>query len=458
MLNRSDLHTYQEKAVDFIKNKKTCGLFIDMGLGKTVTTLTAISDLIAEGKIKTVLIIAPPRVAISVWGYEHFKWDHLKHLTVGIVAGHNNHNRKINRDKPADIYVYSNSSIKPAFLPKYNKYDLLVIDESSSFKTPKSTRFTNLKPHLSKIPYRVILTGTPAPNSLLDLWSQMYIVDMGERLCPVFTTFKLSYFYQSGYRGYVWTPVKGAEDNIKNQIKDVTMSLVKEDYLELPDVIKINNTIELPRPDREIYKRAESKFIIHNKTDDEISADTASVLLNKLLQFCNGNVYDKDKKIIHFHKHKLQMLNDIVKENENENILVAYNFLSDVDDILDNVEGARLLSKDAREVEEWNNGEIKVLLAHPASAGYGLNLQKGGSIIVWYGLTWNLEHYEQFNARLHRQGQTKPVRICHIMIKDSVEEKVLYALEKKYKTHRELMEYLRHKYRSMKIQKLAIIK
>ncbi len=432
MLTRNNLHHYQDKAVDFILAKKKVALLLDMGLGKTISSLTAITDLVDSLSVNKVLIIAPLRVANTVWHKEASNWNHTKHLKVNICTG-SEKNRHANLLLPGDVYVINRENIE-WLVNLYGKkwpFDCVIVDESSSFKSPSSRRFKALRKTINLTEYCVLLTGTPSPNGLLDLWSQYYLLDSGERLGRNMTAYK-NRFFESDYMGYKFTPRKNASNNIYQLVNDITLSMQAEDYLELPQRIDSVVKVALPAKQLKIYKELEKEFIIELECESEIEAVSAATLANKLLQFSNGAIYtDEVGNWSEVHKAKLEALADIAEDNSGENILVAYNYKTDLERLKKKFPDAVVMDKKGEAVARWNNGEIKMLLAHPASAGHGLNLQKGGSLIVWFGLTWSLECYQQFNARLHRQGQTKPCRIVHIVASECIDERVLTVLSDK---------------------------
>lgn len=444
MYNRSDLHSYQNSAVGFINQRQKCGLFLDMGLGKTATTLTVISDFLEDFRIQKVLVIAPLRVANTVWKQEAQKWSHLTHLKISICTGSEGQ-RLLGLKSDADIYVINRENI-PWLVQKLKwKWDMVVVDESSSFKSAKSKRFRALKSVSKYIKSMVLLTGTPSPNGLMDLWSQIFLIDNGERLGRTISNYRSRFFKQSGYMGYDYKPLPDSDEKIKSLIKDICITMKAEDYLELPNRIDINEYIEMPNDVMQAYEEFEKEFILTINKDVDIEAPSAATLVNKLLQMCNGAIYDEDGKFHELHDCKLQTMKEIIEDNPNENFLVAYNYKSDLIRLKKAFPKAVILSKPGSELDDWNKGNVRILLAHPASAGHGLNAQKGGSCVIWFGLNWSLELYQQFNARIHRQGQTKPVRIIHIVAKDGIDEQVLKALNSKAKTQEELLQYLKFK-------------
>lgn len=445
MLSRDNLHVYQTRAVDFIIEKKRCGLFLDMGLGKTVSTLTGVSDLLDSLAVSRVLIIAPLRVANTVWQQEAENWTHLKHLRITVCTG-GERNRLARLRQPADVYVINRENIK-WLVDLYGQdwpFDMIVIDESSSFKSSKSQRFKSLKSVLHLTNYAVLLTGTPAPNGLLDLWSQMYLVDFGQALGRTMSNYKKRFFEASGYMGYKHEPRQGADKTIHNLISYRVISMCVEDYLELPDRIDLVQKVELPPATLKLYREFEKTLLVELDNSELVEASTAAVLANKLLQWCNGAVYVDDmKNWQEVHKVKLDALVDIVEDNAGENILVAYNYKTDLERLKARFPTAVVLDNNPETVEKWNAGDIPMLLAHPASAGHGLNLQHGGALAVWFGLNWSLELYQQFNARLHRQGQTRPVRIVHIIVGGCLDERVIQVLTDKESTQSALIDSLK---------------
>lgn len=445
MLSRNNLHEYQNKAVNFIIEKKRCALFLDMGLGKTVSTLTAVSDLLDSLAVSRVLIIAPLRVANTVWRQEAENWGHLRHLRISVCTG-GERNRIARLNQPADIHVINRENIK-WLVDLYGQdwpYDMIVIDESSSFKSPKSQRFKSLKSVLHLTNYAVLLTGTPAPNGLLDLWSQMYLVDFGQALGRTMSNYKKRFFESSGYMGYKHEPRKGADEAIHNLISPRVISMRAEDYLELPERIDLVQKVELPPATLKLYLEFEKTLLVELDNSEFVEASTAAVLANKLLQWCNGAVYvDAMKNWQEVHKAKLDALADIVEDNAGENILVAYNYKTDLERLRAKFPSAVVLDNNPETVKKWNAGDIPMLLAHPASAGHGLNLQHGGALAVWFGLNWSLELYQQFNARLHRQGQTRPVRIVHIIVGGCLDERVIQVLTDKESTQSALIDSLK---------------
>ena len=433
LLTRNLLHGYQENCVTHVINTPKCALWLGLGCGKTLSTLTAIADLKDMFEINKTLIIAPLRVANTVWHKELKAWEHTKHLTYRICTG-SEKQRLSQLLLPADIHIINRENVK-WLVDHYGKkwpFDNVVIDESSSFKSSKSQRFKALKKVYQYIDRMTQLTGTCAPNGMLDVWSQIALLDNGERLGRNMTAYKNRYF-SSDYMGYKYELKEGSQKTIENKIADLVVSMKSEDYLELPDRIDIVEEVVMKPGHLKKYKEFERDLVLNvTQQDDAVLAANAAVLAGKLMQLANGSVYlDETGKSELIHSEKLDTLAQIVDDNADENMLIAYNFKFDLEQLQAKFPDAVVLSKSGKEVEQWNNGEIKMLLAHPASAGHGLNLQKGGSLMVWYGLTWSLEYYQQFNGRLHRQGQDKPVRIIHLVAKDTIDERVMSVLSEK---------------------------
>lgn len=439
MLKESNLHNYQKVALNIILKKKKCALFLDMGMGKTIITLTAISKMLDDFFINKTLIIAPLRVANSVWTNEAKKWEHLQHLKIKVCTGTQKERLSaINSD--SDIYIINRENIPWLIQNCKWKWDSVIIDESSSFKNQASKRFRALKKITKYLKNIVLLSGTPSPNGEMDLWSQLYLIDNGERLGRTITSYRRKYFNQD-YMHFKYTIIESCSDIIKKLIKDVCITMSSEDYLDLPEIISLMEYIEIPEKIKKIYKSFKKDFVLSLEHKD-IEAVSSAVLSNKLLQICNGAIYDKDKNTHELHDLKLIALKEIIEDNPNENFLIAYNFKSDLRRILKTIPTAIKLETKEQE-DEWNKGNIKILVAHPMSAGHGLNLQFGGNIIVWFGLNWSLELYQQFNKRLHRQGQKKPVRIIHIVAKGYLDDKIILALNNKAETQQDLINYLK---------------
>ena len=414
-----------------------CGLLLDMGLGKTVSTLTAVQDLLMLEDIKRVLVIAPKRVAEDTWSTECEKWDHLNNLTISKILG-TLKQRQTSIEIEADIYVINRENVTWLVNNYYNnwKWDCLVIDEFSSFKSSKSQRFRSLKKVIGRFKRVIGLTGTPAPNNLIDLWPQIYLLDQGKRLGRTLTSYRETYFTPGRSKGYVVFDYRikpGAEEEIYKRISDICISMKAKDYLKLPDVIYNEVQVEIPESNKALYKELKKDLIIELDNSD-IIASNAAVLSNKLLQMANGAIYDEDKNIVEIHDEKLKKLLDIIEAANGNPVLVFYTFKHDLKRIQDFLQAEKINSESIGGsdcIKRLNEGKIQVLLCHPASAGHGLNLQYGGHIMVWFGLTWSLELYQQANARLYRQGQKEVVTIHHIISKDTIDEDVMAALKNK---------------------------
>ncbi len=437
-------HDYQEVATEFILDKPSAGLFLDMGLGKTVITLTAIEELKNNYfDMNKVLVIAPKRVAEDTWTSEYKKWDHLQDLKVIKILG-TPKERKEALTIEGDIYIITRDNVAwlVELLGKRWDFDTVVIDELSSFKNHRSKRFKKLRTVRPLIKRVIGLTGTPAPNGYMDLWAQIYLLDRGKRLGKNITAYRNRYFntlYRHGYNEYELRP--GAKEEIDEAIKDLCISMKAKDYLKLKEPMYINRTAKLDRKEFEKYKTMERDAVLEFE-DEDITALNAAAVSNKLLQLANGAVYTEERKVIKIHNKKLEVLEELIEEANGEPVLVFYSFQHDKDRILKKFKKARILDTE-KDIKDWNNKKIKILLAHPAGAGHGLNLQSGGNIIIWFGLNWSLELYQQANARLHRQGQAEAVRIYHITAENTIDEKVLEVLEGKNVRQEELLKKLK---------------
>ncbi len=429
---------YQKYAINHILDHEASGLFLDMGMGKTVSSLTAIDDLLFLGEATKVLVIAPKRVAEDTWSTEVEKWDHLKHLRISKILG-TPRKRLEAAESDADIYVTNRENVEWLVdnYFKHWKWDTLIIDELSSFKSSKAKRFRALKkvrPYFKRI---VGLTGTPAPNSLIDLWPQLYLLDGGERLGKTITGYRERYFVPGDRNQFVvfnYNLREGAEEAIHNKISDICVSMKADDYLDMPERIDNIVRIDMPKKALKEYEELEKELIIQ-LDDEDISASNSAVLTGKLLQMCNGAIYaDETKEVINIHDEKLNALMDIIEAANGKPVLIFYSFKHDLIRIKDYLNKNKIKGQELggpEDIKKWNDGEIPVLLLHPASAGHGLNLQYGGNIIVWFGLTWSLELYQQACARLYRQGQKESVVIHHIIARSTVDEDVMKALQGK---------------------------
>jgi SNF2 family DNA or RNA helicase len=427
---------YQEYATRWIIDKKKSALFLEMGMGKTISTLTAILELMYDYfDVAKVLVIAPLRVASTTWEEEVEKWDHLKTLRISKILG-TEKQRVEAINKKADIYIINRENVT-WLVDWFNgswPLDMVVIDELSSFKSPKAKRFKSLKKVRPFIKRLVGLTGTPAPNGLIDLWPQIYLIDGGERLGRTLTGYRERYFLPDKRNQmivYTWKLKEGAEEAIYEKLSDICVSMSAEDYLELPDRIDNIIPVELPKKAKEQYEILEKELIL-SLSDSDVLAGSAAVLANKLLQVSNGAVYDEDGEVRHIHDEKLKALDELIETAGGKPVLIFFGYQHDKDRLLKHLEKLEPRSlKSDKDIKDWNNRKVQVLLAHPASAGHGLNLQAGGNIIIWFGLTWSLELYQQANARLHRQGQKEKVIIHHIIAKDTIDERVMKVLEEK---------------------------
>lgn len=450
-------HAYQKYCIHRLLADEALGLFLDMGLGKTVITLTAVNDLkYNRFLISKVLVIAPKKVAEATWSKEAAKWDHLKLLRVVPVLGSvQKRIRALNT--PADIYVINRENV-PWLVDYYRNawpFDMVVVDELSSFKNHQAKRFKALSWVRSHIKRIVGLTGTPAPNGLLDLWAQVYLLDQGQRLGKRITHYRERYFEpdrRDRERVFTYAPKPGADEVIRNLIGDICISMKAEDYLELPDCLMNVVPVALDTKARTAYRKLERELLL--EVDEQvIDAGSAAVLTNKLLQVCNGAVYTENREVVEIHNCKVEAFMELVEGLNGKPALVFYNFQHDLTRL------EKALAKTGLRVRRltgpqdeanWNNRQIDILLAHPASAAYGLNLQEGGNHVIWFGLNWSLELYEQANKRLHRQGQTEKVIIHHLVVEDSRDEDVMAALEDKGRTQDKLMESLKARIEKIK--------
>ena len=440
-------HDYQQYAIDFIKNNEVAAVLLDMGLGKTSITLSAVNDLIFDSfEVSKVLVIAPLRVARDTWPAEIKKWDHLKHLRYSVAVGSESERLAALR-KEADIYIINRENVD--WLVNKSRvsfdFDMVVIDELSSFKSHQSKRFKSLlkvRPFIKRI---VGLTGTPSSNGLMDLWAQFRILDMGKRLGRYITHYRNAYFLpdkRSADRIFTYKPADGAEQMIYDRISDITISMKSADYLKLPECIINEVPVFMDVKEKRIYETFKEDMVAKIK-DEEIEAANAAVLSGKLLQMANGCIYDEDKKALKIHDRKLDALEDLIESANGKPLLVAYWFQHDLARIKERFSVREI--KTSKDIEDWNQGKIPLAVIHPASAGHGLNLQTGGSTLVWFGLTWSLELYQQCNARLHRQGQTDTVVIHHIIAKGTIDEDVMAALQRKEKIQTALINAVKAK-------------
>ena len=441
-------HDYQKYVIEYIQSHPVSAVFLDMGLGKTSITLTAINNLLLDYfAVHKVLVIAPLRVAKNTWSAEINKWDHLNDLKYSIVVG-TPAERKNALKAAADIYIINRENIP--WLTEYMgvafDFDMVVIDELSSFKNYQAKRFKALMKVRPSVKRIVGLTGTPSSNGLMDLFAEFKLLDMGERLGRFIGQYRNTYFMPDKRNGQVifsYKPLPGAEDTIYRKISDITISMKAADHLKMPKLVTTDYEVTLSEKEQRKYKELKDNMVLQ-LSDDEIIAANAASLSNKLCQMANGAIYDDDKSAIHIHDRKLDALEDVIESMNGKPVLVAYWFKHDYDRIADKLKTLSIPFEKLDtigSIEKWNNEKIPVALIHPASAGHGLNLQDGGSALVWFGLTWSLELYQQTNARLYRQGQNSDtVVIMHIAAKGTIDEQILKALKKKDSTQSALID------------------
>lgn len=443
-------HAYQRYCTWRMIEDPYLGAFLDMGLGKTVITLTAINDLkYNRFLINKTLVIAPKKVAEATWSKEAAKWDHIKHLRISLVLGSEKQRiRALNT--PADIYIINRENV--VWLVEYYRnawvFDMVVIDESSSFKSHQAKRFkalTWVRPHIKRL---VELTGTPAPNGLIDLWAQLYLLDEGHRLGKHIGHFRERYFSpdkRNAQQVFSYQPKPGADDAIQQLIGDICISMKAEDYLQLPDITVDDIPVVLDPAAQRKYEQLEREMLLQ-VDESVIDVGTAVALSNKLLQLCNGAVYDEAGTAVEIHRCKIEAFMELIELLNGQPALVFYNFRHDLVRLEKALEKSKLRVRrlnGPQDETDWNNRQIDVLLAHPASAAYGLNLQDGGNHVVWFGLNWSLELYQQANKRLHRQGQTQKVIIHHLVVDGGRDEDVVAALDDKSATQDRLIESLK---------------
>jgi len=436
-------HDYQKYVTDFILNHPVAAVFLDMGLGKTAITLSAIFDLCLDSfEVRKVLVIAPLRVARDTWPDEIKKWDHLYSLTYSVAVGTETE-RKAALMQKVSVYIINRENIRwlieESGLPF--DYDMVVIDELSSFKSYQAKRFRSLlkvRPTVKRI---VGLTGTPSSNGLMDLWAEFRILDLGKRLGRFITHYRNTYFVPDKRNGQVifsYKPREGAEEEIYAAISDITISMKAVDHLKMPECVMNEVKVILSEKERKTYDTMKADLVV-SLGDEEIDAGNAAALANKLSQMANGAVYGEDKRVFTIHERKLDALEDLIEAANGKPVLVAYWFKHDLERIQKRFKVREI--KTSRDITDWNSGRIPVAVIHPASAGHGLNLQAGGSTLVWFGLTWSLELYQQTNARLWRQGQqSETVVIHHIIAENTIDERIMNALRKKDKTQSALID------------------
>ena len=440
-------HDYQKYAINFIKENPIAAVLLDMGLGKTSITLTAINDLLFDSfDVRKVIVIAPLRVARDTWIAEVDKWDHLRHLICSVAVG-TEVERKAALRKKAHIYIINRENvswlIEESGIPF--DFDMVVIDELSSFKNGKAKRFKSLlkvRPLVKRI---VGLTGTPAGNGLMDLWAEFRVLDMGKRLGRFISNYRLNYFTPDKRNGqivYSYKPLPFAEQAIYDAISDITISMKSTDHLKMPELVSSEYAVRLSDEEKQKYADLKQELVL-SLGDAEITAANAASLSGKLSQMANGAIYDDNGEVIQIHDRKLDALEDIIEAANGKPLLVAYWFKHDLTRISERLKKLHIpFSRldDSNSIRRWNNGEIPVALIHPASAGHGLNLQSGGSTLVWLGLTWSLELYQQTVARLWRQGQiSETVVVQHIVTKGTIDERIMKAFSQKEHTQTALI-------------------
>lgn len=443
-------HAYQQYCIDRMIADPALGLFLDMGLGKTVSTLTAIADLeYNRFQVRRVLVVAPKKVAEATWSREIEKWDHLSMLRAITVLG--SAQRRIRAlATPADVYIINRENV--AWLVDYYRndwpFDMVVLDESSSFKNPQAKRFKSLRLVRSRIRRIVELTGTPAPNSLMDLWAQVYLLDGGARLGKTISGYRERFFQpdaRNAQQVFSYKPKQEAEQAIHALISDICISMKAEDYLQLPDLVEVNVPVALDAAAKKAYARMEQEMLL--EVDGEaIDAGSAAVLSGKLLQLCNGAIYDAERGVHRVHDCKLDAFLEVVEGLAGKPALVFYGFQHDRDRIMKALGKSGLRVRQyarPQDADDWNAGQIDILLAHPASTAYGLNLQQGGNHVIWFGLTWSLELYQQANKRLHRQGQSEKVIVHNLVVENGMDADVMAALNGKADAQNALMDALK---------------
>ena len=443
------LHNYQVVAKDFIIGHPYAAVILDMGMGKTATTLSAVNELMFDRfEVTKVLVIAPLRVANTVWSDEIEQWAELRHLRYSKIVG-TPKQRNVALQKDADIYIINRENL-PWLVEKcspYFKWDMVVIDELSSFKSWQSKRFKAfmaMRPYMKRI---VGLTGTPSSNGLMDLFAEFKVIDGGERLGRFIGEFRSRYFEEGRRNGnivYEYIPMDYAECQIQDKISDITISMKALDYLDMPELISTKKQVRMSEKEKEKYSQFKKEYVLSELDGLEVTAANAASLTNKLVQLSNGAVYSDDHTVVPLHEQKLDALEDILESANGEPVLVAYWFKHDLARIIGRLEKLKVKSrvlKTEEDIREWNKGNVPVGILHPASAGHGLNLQKGGHHLVWFGLTWSLELYQQTNARLWRQGQeAETVVIQHIVTEGTIDEEILKALENKDAQQERLIE------------------
>lgn len=440
-------HDYQEYAISYLVTHPVAALFLDCGLGKTATALMAINELALDYfEVGRILVIAPLRVAVNTWPDEIAKWDDFRDISFSLVTG-TEKERRAALMKPALLYITNRESVPWLVEKGYFSFDMVVIDELSSFKNYRSQRFRALRSVRSRVKRIIGLTGTPAPNSLMDLFGEIGILDMGERLGRYITRFREQYFVpdkRSREIIYSYKPKDGAEDAIYQRISDICISMCSRDLLKMPDLVTADVEVRMSEQEQELYDRLEREMFLPFR-DTEIDAASAASLSSKLHQMADGAVYGDGEQVLGIHERKYEALEDIIEESCGKPILIAYWYRFEKEELMRRFDAVPIDSKES--IQDWNAGKIPVAILHPASAGYGLNLQQGGCHLVWFSTIWSLELYQQTNDRLFRQGQTGTVVIQHLVTKGTVDEDVMQALARKNLTQEALMMAVRARIR-----------
>lgn len=442
-------HDYQTIAMDWIRERPYAGLFLDMGMGKTAVALTVANELLYDSfEIRKVLVIAPKKVAEDTWSRETVKWDHLRHLRISKVLG-SEKERIAGLARSADIYVINRENVVWLVdrLGTDWDFDMVIVDELSSFKNHRAKRFRALRKVRPLVKRLVGLTGTPVPNGYMDLWAQVYLLDRGERLGKTITQYRNQYFYSVMLPGFQLYKLRaGAEDEINERVADICLSMKAKDYLKMEEPLRIDVPVVLSGREMARYRTMERDAVLE-VLEHEIVGVNAAAVTTKLSQMANGAVYDDRGQVVHIHDQKLERLAELIEEANGRSVLVFYSFKHDRDRIKQHLKTEARELQTPQDIEDWNAGQIPILLAHPASCGHGLNLQGGGSIIIWFGLPWSLELYQQANARLHRQGQAEGVVIYHLIAEGTVDEEVLRVLQGKGRTQEEFLEAIKARIR-----------
>jgi len=435
--------------MDWIRERPYAGLFLDMGMGKTAVALTVANELLYDSfDVRKVLVIAPKKVAEDTWSRETAKWDHLRHLRISKVLG-SREQRFAALAREADIYVINRENVVwlVETLGAEWDFDMVIVDELSSFKNHRAKRFRALRKVRPLIKRLIGLTGTPVPNGYMDLWAEVYLLDRGERLGKTITQYRNQYFYSVMLPGFQLYKLRaGAEDEINERVADICLSMKAKDYLKMEEPLRIDVPVVLSNREMGRYKTMERDAVLA-VMDHEIVGINAAAVTTKLLQMANGAVYDDRGQVAHIHDQKLERLAELVEGANGRPVLVFYSFKHDRDRIKQHLKIEVRELQTPQDIEDWNAGKIPILLAHPASCGHGLNLQGGGNIIIWFGLPWSLELYQQANARLHRQGQAEGVVIYHLIAEGTVDEEVLRALQGKGRTQEEFLEAIKARIR-----------